>query len=291
MQNPLFKAQVKLAFGHDPHQVLQELEDQGQHAAARNLRRGLGMQNMVTPVANAAGAAAGASANIAGKAVAPATAIGPPVLGAAKHLGKAFLSHPRLVKGTLGAAALLPPIASGFMDEQARSQDQLMSAYQDPGRTLIASLDEFLEKKAEEHAKFADDSLLAVGQKGFAGGIGGGLASSLLDKAFSWIGKGYDKLENAAIDTPKRKAILETLVHSDPVIADAIRRHPDNLRVVQEAFDTMVRFAPNLAKDLNAMRSFLREAVIGGAGVNYATIKNLVETEKTITGHMRPGGK
>ena len=50
------------------------------------------------------------------------------------------------------------------------------------------------------------------------------------------------------------------------------------------AYDTMKRFAPNLAADENAARSFLREHLYRGTlnTPHYSTIKLLVETEKSV---------
>jgi hypothetical protein len=61
-----------------------------------------------------------------------------------------------------------------------------------------------------------------------------------------------------------------------------VARHPDSKVLLRDSYGTMERFAPTLSLDINAVRSFLREAVLGGSGVNYATIKNLVDTEKSI---------
>jgi hypothetical protein len=46
----------------------------------------------------------------------------------------------------------------------------------------------------------------------------------------------------------------------------------------------MIRFAPVLSTDKNAVRSYLREAVMSGAGPNYSTIKSLADAEHTVTG-------
>jgi 4-diphosphocytidyl-2C-methyl-D-erythritol kinase len=41
----------------------------------------------------------------------------------------------------------------------------------------------------------------------------------------------------------------------------------------------MVKFAPTLSKDINAVRSFLREAVMSGSGPSYVTIRSLSDAE------------
>lgn len=57
--------------------------------------------------------------------------------------------------------------------------------------------------------------------------------------------------------------------------------------MIRSAFDTMKRFAPNLAADENAARSFLREHAIYGTGPSYASLKNLVDAESAV---IRAGG-
>lgn len=69
-----------------------------------------------------------------------------------------------------------------------------------------------------------------------------------------------------------------TAAKTDDVIAKA------DTALVHSSFATMKRFAPNLAADPNAVRSFLREAVIYGNGPSYATLKNLADAEKSVVG-------
>jgi hypothetical protein len=51
---------------------------------------------------------------------------------------------------------------------------------------------------------------------------------------------------------------------------------------MQSAYQTMKRFAPNLAADENAALSFLREHAIYGTGPSYASLKNLADAERAI---------
>lgn len=131
-------------------------------------------------------------------------------------------------------------------------------------------------------------SVAGVG-KGLAEGVGkglGGLAAGLIGAG---IGKGVDLLRDHFMLEPKRKELFERLLSSDPVLSDAVHRNPDAKGLLLEAYGTMTRFAPSLALDVNAVRSFLREAVLGGSGVNYATVKNLVDTERSISDSKSSG--
>ena len=66
------------------------------------------------------------------------------------------------------------------------------------------------------------------------------------------------------------------------VISDAIRRNPSVQKQLLEAYATMLKFAPSLTTDVNAVRSFLREVILGGGNVNYAVVKNLIDTERAL---------
>jgi hypothetical protein len=79
-------------------------------------------------------------------------------------------------------------------------------------------------------------------------------------------------------DSSAREAILGELKRNDPVLADA------NDKVLMEAYHTMTRFAPTLSTDKNAVRSFLRQAVMSGSGPDYMSIKLLADAERAVTG-------
>jgi hypothetical protein len=70
-------------------------------------------------------------------------------------------------------------------------------------------------------------------------------------------------------------------VMQDQVIKDA------DPSLMKSTFDTMRKFAPNLAADSNAAKSFLREHAIYGTGPSYAALKNLADAEQAIS---RAGG-
>lgn len=75
-----------------------------------------------------------------------------------------------------------------------------------------------------------------------------------------------------------RDAILKSLKREDPILAE------QSDKTLMEAYHTMVRFAPTLSTDKNAVRSFLRQAVMSGTGPDYASIKLLADTERAVTG-------
>jgi hypothetical protein len=79
-------------------------------------------------------------------------------------------------------------------------------------------------------------------------------------------------------DDQARDAVLAELKKSDPIISQA------SDKTIKDAFGTMVRFAPTLSTDKNAVRSYLREAVMSGVGPNYSTIKSLADAENAVNG-------
>ena len=91
------------------------------------------------------------------------------------------------------------------------------------------------------------------------------------------------------LDTPgsiasklERKGIFNQLSQEDEVLAQA---DPTQL---EDAYHTMVRFAPTLATDKNAVKTFLRETALYGTGPNYTTIKQIAEAENAVTPQQPP---
>jgi hypothetical protein len=61
--------------------------------------------------------------------------------------------------------------------------------------------------------------------------------------------------------------------------------HRTNPKGLQETFSTLQTFAPSMAKNPQATKSFLRQATMSGmhgGGPDFATIRLLAETEKFI---------
>jgi hypothetical protein len=161
----------------------------------------------------------------------------------------------------------IPPMLKKMMDDERRRTTKSVSSS--------------VVRRMNKDKGFWPTSGHAV-VEGLGKGLGSGFGGALVGLVSHGIGTGVDALRDHFLLEPKRKALVETLLRTDPVLSDAVERHPDSKTLVTESYGTMVRFAPTLSLDINAVRSFLREAVLGGSGVNYATIKNLVDTEKSI---------
>jgi hypothetical protein len=79
-------------------------------------------------------------------------------------------------------------------------------------------------------------------------------------------------------DASAREAIISNLKRTDSVLMNA------DDKTLMEAYHTMTRFAPVLSTDKNAVRSFLRQAVMSGSGPDYMSIKLLADSERAVTG-------
>jgi hypothetical protein len=121
------------------------------------------------------------------------------------------------------------------------------------------------------------DTMLDQGANAFAKAVGSEAGKSTV----GLFGDMLSKAMNTAMDVPRnmaRQNMFQQLQGEDDVLAQA---DPQSL---QEAYHTMVRFAPTLATDKNAVRSFLRESVLYGTGPNVVTIKQLADSERAATG-------
>jgi len=283
MKNPVFKAQVsalfeKLAWGQDPGAVAAIADPK----TRERILRGLGLSGAISSAGESAGKVLSGAGMLAEKVLmggSPDSLLSKGLGGVSSFIQK----HPA---GALGAAALTPILLRAASEDQHTEQRKLMDAYQDPSRVIQASLDDFLEKKAALRAESG-----GIG-KSFADSASKAIATSVIGLLAHGLGSHFTNTKNILVDEPRRKRLLDTLFKSDAVIRDAIDRHPDSKAMLLEAYGTMTRFAPALSLDINATRSFLREAVMGGSGVNYATIKNLADTEKAISGSKPSyGGK
>lgn len=74
----------------------------------------------------------------------------------------------------------------------------------------------------------------------------------------------------------QRQGIFETIKAEDDVVG---QMDPQQL---EEAYHTMVRFAPTLATDKNAVKTFLRESALYGSGPNFMAIKQLADAERAV---------
>lgn len=149
-----------------------------------------------------------------------------------------------------------------------------------PGKGIAGGLSNLVQKKL-----FGQD----IGQRQDALGVAGGAALKSFGSEIgkSSVGllrdiamKAMDAVGHAG-DDAARQAILGDLKRTDSVLAQA------DDALLMESYHTMQRFAPTLSTDKNAVRSFLRQAVMSGSGPDFMTIKHLADSERAVTGEKR----
>lgn len=91
--------------------------------------------------------------------------------------------------------------------------------------------------------------------------------------------------------SPMRKQIFDSLVkgrQADETIAQAITEGRTDVDKLWNLYKTMVRFAPKLSTDLNAVKTYFRDVLHLGDGetVNHVLIKQLADTESAINKAM-----
>ena len=99
-----------------------------------------------------------------------------------------------------------------------------------------------------------------------------GLLGDMVSKAMGVPAAGFQGLA--------RKSVFNTLREEDDVLSQA---DPQKL---EENYHTMVRFAPTLATDKNAVKAFLRSATLYDA-TEFNTLKQLADAERAVTEQPR----
>lgn len=201
----------------------------------------------------------------------PATTLGPL---AAKGI-RGVITRPEVMVPAISVAAAAPAILSDTRDQYHKNVEEANRMLASPGNVRIAqevTLESFMSKTAAGRP----ESFGRTVGVGMSKGLGEQLGKSIIDRMLDSV---TGTLSNV-LSTPARKNLIKKLFESDQIISDAIKRNPQMQRQLLEAYGTMLKFAPSLTTDTNAVRSFLREVVLGGGNVNYAVIKNLIDTEK-----------
>ncbi len=212
-----------------------------------------GMPGILGGAAAGAGRAAGRGASVAGKAIGAQAA----------HAGREMLGHGHGadeaggLKGSFSelGAAPLAGIAGGISGGLSKLIE----------RGFLGR--EFGEKKDPYHMG-AGAAVTAFGKE--MGTSGANLLRDIANKATEAIGH--------AGDASAREAIIGDLKRTDSVLANA------DDATLMEAYHTMTRFAPVLSTDKNAVRSFLRQAVMSGSGPDFMSIKLIADAEHAVTG-------
>ena len=86
-------------------------------------------------------------------------------------------------------------------------------------------------------------------------------------------------------DLPILEQNFQSIMQSDPLVSELISINPDSAARLRETYDTVYRYAPDLATNRLAASAILREAAMSpDGGLDYQTVKLLADTQKSIGG-------
>ena len=170
--------------------------------------------------------------------------------------------------------------SNAAQEQAARMQDHFTNSAHNmsnptPPMTVTASYDEFCEEKVANVYTPVYPSMQNALSTSMAQQLASKFVAEPLDAA-------HKVLRKKLYDEPKQQASYDAAVEGDEMLQEAHRSNPKGL---QETFSTLRTFAPSMAKNPQATKSFLRQATMSGmhgGGPDFATIRLLAETEKFI---------
>jgi hypothetical protein len=187
-----------------------------------------------------------------------------------------------------GAGAVRGAIHAGPQAEEVRNQIEAMKHdASTPVRKFAEAWDAKIAECSKRYDDFAQRKLLqktAAGPETFGQtamkSFGEPVIKSVAQQLFATpINKAFDILNRKLYLEPRQKNVFQQAIQTDPVLARAMEETPD---IVMSAYKTLKQFAPSLTADPASVKNFLRQAVVMGGQVDFATIKLLAETEKNI---------
>ena len=181
-----------------------------------------------------------------------------------------------------GAAALGTSALRGgptATEQDIRMRDYMANAQQNmatplPPMSVYASYDHFAAEKAAAYTPMYPT---------MQGAMANSLAQQLAQK---FVGEPIDAvhrvLKKKLYDEPKHEAAYMAALEGDDILQAEHNENPERLR---GSFHTLKTFAPTIAKNPLATRTFLRQSTMSGmngSGPDFATIRMMAETEKFI---------
>lgn len=117
---------------------------------------------------------------------------------------------------------------------------------------------------------------LGPAHNAFAGAFGNALATKFVSDPIDGI---HRILKKKIVDDPKAHATFHGVIESDP---DLQKHYAQNPGQVDDTFKALRKFGPSMATSPAVVRSFLRQSMMTGGNMDFATIRMLAETEKFI---------
>lgn len=129
------------------------------------------------------------------------------------------------------------------------------------------------EKVAEQPPRF---DVLTPTHNAFAVEFGKALANKFVTDPIDGI---HRILKKKIVEDPKAMSTFYGVIESDPELQRHYSENPDQ---VHDTFKALRRFGPSMAASPAVVRSFLRQSMMAGGNMDFATIRMLAETEKFI---------
>jgi hypothetical protein len=166
----------------------------------------------------------------------------------------------------------------------ARRRQDLSAPMYDPVAVKL-SYHKFIELKMADTEKvaFFGDVSNAIWDKakdkgpGLAVDVGAKAFGSLLSKPIDWAAK---KIEKTFVTKPEQHQALQHAM-KDPLVAQFHRENPSAFNDLHQA---LAKFAPNVATNPLAVKTFMGYGASTGGSLDFATLKLLADTEAAHTG-------
>ena len=237
----------------------------------------------VAPAATVAPAAAVAP----GAPAAPADKGARAAKGAPADKPGLFQRYAPTVLGTAGLAAggyALYNAMNPAEEQTERSSNHMLNARRGelgamPSMTVTASYEKFAQEKWATSSPMPSSNpmLFASAPAAFAKSLTDTLGAKLVADPIDAL---HATIKKRFYDEPKWRQNFEDVVKGDPMLS---RAHTENPAMLEDAFSSVKRFSPTLAKDRLATRNLLRHVVMSGGEMDHSVMKMLAETEQAVT--------
>lgn len=109
---------------------------------------------------------------------------------------------------------------------------------------------------------------------------GGKETSKMVHELLNRVGnRASEEVSSLSKKVPQSRT-MNQVMSSDEMLREA---DPEDKELLQRAYGTMQKFAPELAKDEFAVKNYLRESLMAANGPDYGTISNLARANRDVT--------
>lgn len=202
--------------------------------------------------------------------------------GIIHRLGKTILKHPVAATGTAGVGVAMVDNA----DKANELHSALNRLYSGVPSDKYSSLEKFAAHKQDLASRIlfvkTADKIKSFGEafeEGAGKQVGMGAVTGGMLVLRHLVGNLVQSLRDRGFSSSKRQNILQNVVNMDPHIRTFNEENPGK---IEEAYETMVKFAPTLSTDPHVVLSFLRNVAMSGSALSYHDIKGLADAEAAV---------